>query len=125
MTVGVLTLPWDLHLPQGGQQSVKFLLKNADGITPYPIVGRDFEYVVRADPTDSGIALVSVTTSLNAQGQLTVNTTKSSVVLNLLHAATATLAPGTYYHAFWMDPGQPSAFNWFAGKFFVDPASQP
>lgn len=125
MAVGILTLPWDLRLPQGGQQTVKFLLKQANGITPYDITGRTFEYVVRADPTDTGSPLVQITTALTTQGQLVVDTAKSSVSLNLLSAATAGLSPETYYHAFWMDPGQPSAFNWFAGKFFVDPASQP
>ncbi len=124
MAVGVLTLPWDLHLPQGGQQSINFLLKNADGITPYPITGRTFKYVVRATAADTGTPLVSVTSSANAQGVLTITTAKALVNLQLFSAATSGLTAGTYYHGFWMDPGLSTAFNWFSGKFFVDPAAQ-
>lgn len=125
MSVGVLTTLWDLHLPRGGQQSVNLLLKAANGITPYDITGRAFEYVVRADPNDSGTPLVSITSSLSSAGVLTIDVPKAIVNLTILNPATAALTPGTYYHSFWMEPSQPTAFNWFIGKLFVDPASQP
>lgn len=125
MTIGVLTLPWDLKLPRGGQQGVVFALKQADGIRPFPIAGKTFSYVVRASPADTGTPLINVTTSATTQGQLVVDTTFSTIALSLLSAATSGLTPGVYYHGFWMNPGQTSAFNWFAGKFIVEPVSQP
>jgi hypothetical protein len=125
MAVGILTLLWDMKLPRGGQQSVKFALKTADGITPYPIVGKSFKYAVRNDPEDEGSPLIGITSASTSQGQLTVDTDKSTVTLSMLAAATADLAPGVYYHALWMDPLMTTQFDWFVGKFILQPATQP
>jgi hypothetical protein len=125
VTVGILTLNWDLKLPRGGQQSVRFALKQANGITPFPVNARTFEYVVRPDANGTGTPLVSITSALTAQGQLVIDTVSSIITMNLLAVATSGLTTGNYYHALWMDPGQSTAFNWFAGKFILQPASQP
>lgn len=125
MAVGILTLPWDLKLPRGGQQSVKFALKEANGITPFPIIGKSFKYTVRANAADTGAPLIGITAAQTSQGQLSVDVAKSTVTLSLLSAATVDLTPGVYYHAFWMDPLQTTQFNWFSGKLLIDPASQP
>lgn len=125
MTVGILTLDWDLKLPKGGQQGVKFAMKQADGITSYSLIGKTFEYVVRTDPDGAGTPVIAITTALTTKGQLTVDLAFSIVTLNLLSGATTALNTGTYYHALWMDPGLSTAFNWFAGKFILQPASQP
>jgi hypothetical protein len=125
MPVGILTLPWDLKLPRGGQQSIKFAMKLANGIAPYPVVGKSFKYVIRTDPTEDGVPLVGITEALTSQGQLTVDTVKSTVTMSILAAATADLTPGVYYHALWMDPLMSTQFDWFVGKFILEPASQP
>lgn len=125
MTVGILTLDWDLKLPRGSQQSVRWALKQADGITSYSVIGKTFAYVVRPDPNGVGAPVISLTSALTTQGQLTVDVTFSTVTMNLLAVATSSLSAGTYYHALWMDPGLGTAFNWFAGKFILQPSSQP
>jgi hypothetical protein len=94
---------------------------------PFPITGATWEYVARSTPTDTGTPLIKITTSASAAGLLTVISTASvsSVLLQIYPAATVSLAPGTYYHAMWMDPGTPSALSVFDDLLLIDGAPQP
>lgn len=127
--------PWDLILPCGSQDSWAIdLFADADQTIPYDITGLSWEYAVRADVTDTGTPLISLTTTLSAAGQLQITSTAnlSRVLINLLPAATATLLVGpppveqrTLHHALWSNPGTTSAQCWFAGRFTVQGTSQP
>jgi hypothetical protein len=122
--MGGLNNGWDAVVPTGSAMSKAFTLANDDG-TPYSISGLTWEYVVHADPADA-TPVISVSTTPNAQGSLTVTTSPmSQVALSLLHAATATLPPSVYRHALWSNPGLPSALCWFQGTLTVARVAQP
>ena len=85
---------------------------------PFPVAGATWEYVVRSSATDLGTPLVKVTTTVSAAGLITVTSTASvsQLLLAIYPAATATLAPGTYFHAMWMNPALSSALPLFGGS---------
>lgn len=115
---------WDTMVLAGSVMNNAFALTNDDG-TPYNVSGLTWEFVVHADPED-GTPLISVSTTPNAQGSLTVTTSPTSQVsLSLLHAATAALPPGVYSHALWSNPGLSSALCWTQGQFTIKPVAQP
>lgn len=116
---------WTLQAIVGSlkQYTFTFTLANA----PYPIAGATWEYVVRAMAGDTGAPVLSITTSPTGNGQLTVTATASlsQVALTLLPAATVSLAPGTYSHGLWMNPGTSSAFTWLSGSLILAANPQP
>jgi len=96
--------------------------------TPYPITGATWEYVVRANATDVGTPLIDITTTPTSAGLITVTSTGSlsQVLLAIYPPATATLTPGSFYHALWMWPGNStSAFTWVTGQLVVQGNPQP
>lgn len=100
----------------GGQWKQGYALTNQDG-TPIDLTNSTLEFVVRpyvGDLTEP--ALISVSTTSNAQGQITVTGNVVLVVLN--SAATALLGLGQRPYALWQNPGQPSATPWVAGTVF-------
>lgn len=124
------TNQWNLRMPAGTLQQwyTTFTTGAPGGTTPYRITGSTWEYVARTSQTDvSEPPLVSVTTTLTSQGVLlvTASATVSNVLLQLYPAATAALAPGTYYHSFWQDPGTESAYCWWTGLLLIDGNPQP
>ena len=121
---------WTLFLAAGSSADVTFTFTTTDpgGTTPYPISGDTWEYVVRETAGSSGGPLISVTTSASAAGLITVTATSavSQALLALYPAATATLGAGSYSHAFWQNPGNPTtAFCWMLGTLTVTGAAQP
>jgi hypothetical protein len=121
---------WTLFLAAGSSADLTFTFTTADpgGITPYPISGATWEYVVRPTATSTGTPLISVTTSLTAAGLITVTSTSSvsQVLLALYPAATAALAPGAYAHALWMNPASSTtAFTWASGVLTITGNPQP
>ena len=116
-------------MPAGSAQDYCFTFEATApfSTTPYPISGATWEYVVRATPTASGTAVISLTTSPNSQGFLTVTATASlsQVLMSLYPSATASLAPGTYYHTLWQNPGSGTAYTWFTGLLQVQGNPQP
>jgi hypothetical protein len=122
--MGGLSNGWDAVIPAGSALDTAFTLTNSDG-TAYNVSGLTWEYVVHADPADAN-PVISVTTTPNSQGSLTVTTSPATqVALNLLHVATATLAPAVYRHALWSNPGQPDALCWIQGTLTVASVAQP
>ena len=87
----------------------------------------DWEYVVRPTATDSGSALISVTTTANSQGVITIvsATATPQLLLTLYPAATASLAPSQYAQALWSEPGTSSAFTWLSGALVIQGNPQP
>lgn len=118
---------YTLQMPAGSEVSQGFTFTAAypTYTIPYPLEATEWEYVVRATPTSGGSPLISVTTTANSQGALTVTVGSGLVVLTLLPAATASLAPGPYYHALWEYPGTSSAFTWWTGLLIVEGNPQP
>jgi len=95
---------------------------------PYPITGATWEYVVRSTATSSGSPLFSITTTSSANGLITATSTASlsQVLLAVYPPATASLTPGSYSHALWMDPGNSTAaFTWVTGQMVVQGNPQP
>ncbi|HTQ88662.1 MAG TPA: hypothetical protein VMK84_04135 [Streptosporangiaceae bacterium] len=123
------TRPWSLRMPAGslGEWVFGFTTTAPGGTTPYTITGATWEYVARTSATDVSTPLIDITTTATIQGVLTVTATAtlSQVQLTLSPVATATLTPGTYYHAFWMNPGTTGAFCWLSGQLFIDGNPQP
>lgn len=117
--VSVATPSWTLRMPQGTLQQWTFTFTEPGPAgVPYPISGATWEYVVRANAADTGVPLISITTALTSAGQITVTATASlsQVLLDILPAATAPLAPGTYAHALWINPSTSSQVVWFEGS---------
>lgn len=88
------------------------------GVTPYSISGATWEYVARVSQTDATVPpAVKITTTLSVAGLITVTSTAalSQVQLQFYGAATASLAPGTYWHALWMNPGGTTPVPIFGG----------
>lgn len=123
---------WTLRMPAGSLQQWLFTMTTAapPGNVPYPISGATgWEYIVRTSATDTTPGgVVSITTTVGTPGVLTVTGTalQSSVLLDMYPAATATLAPGTYFHALWESPGTPAqAYAWFTGSLIIEGNPQP
>ena len=130
MALSLATSAWTLRMPAGSLQQFQFTFTEpAPASTPpYPIAGATWEYVARVSPTDLTVPpLIKITTTPSAAGLLTVTSTAvlSQVLLQMYPAATATLTPGTYSHALWMDAGMASAFSWFTGLLLIDGNPQP
>lgn len=94
---------------------------------PYPITDATWEYVARTSATDLSTPLIDITTTANSAGLITVTSTSSvsSILLDIYPAATASLTPGTYFHALWMNPGTNSAVTWFTGSLIIEGNPQP
>jgi len=120
--------PWTLRMPAGSQQQWNFTFTTTapGGATPYPISGKTWEYVVRTTATDTGAPLIDITTLVSGYGQIAVTATAalSQILLTVTPAATASLTPGTYWHALWMNPG-PAQFTWLTGNLIIQGNAQP
>jgi hypothetical protein len=119
--------PWTLTMQQGSAQEWNVTLTVPGipgGTTPYNISGATWEYVVS---DQAYTKLFSVTTTVNTQGILTVTSTAvlSQVTIALYSAATATLAPGTYFHVLWLDPGTSGAIAVAGDRLIIEGAPQP
>ena len=87
-------------------------------ITGTDLTGLAWEFVIRPNVTDTAVTpLVKVTTTVSAQGQITVNTATGAVQVVLTPAATALLGKGARPYSLWSNPGQTSATAWCAGVF--------
>ena len=129
MAVSNSVLSWTLQMNAGSLQQYNFTLTvpGPFATTPWPLSGVTWEYVARTSATAGGSPLIEITTSASAAGLLTVTSTASlsQVLLAMYPAATASLAPGTYYHALWADPATPSALAVFSGLLQVEGTPQP
>lgn len=123
--------PWTLRMAAGSLQQwlFEFTTTAPGGATPYPIGGATgWEYVARPSATDVTVPpMIDITTTPSTAGVLTVTSSSSasSVLLNMYPAATASLTPGTYYHALWESPGGSTAFCWATGLLIVEGNPQP
>ena len=117
--------PWNLNLPAGSYQAWNFSLTIAGTLLPFPLAATSWEYVVRTTQTDTGAPLIRITTAPSASGLITVTASTGTVLLEIYAAATAALAPGTYYHTLWMNQGLTDAVAWVTGPFIVTGNPQP
>lgn len=86
--------------------------------TGVDITGLSWEFVIRPTVTDTAQpALVKVTTTVSAQGQITVNTGAGTVQVVLTPAATTLLGKGARPYALWSNPGTTTATSWCEGVF--------
>ena len=122
-------IPWTLLMPAGSQQDWTFYFTTSapGGTTPEPISASAWEYVVRTSATDVGTPVAKLTTTAGTPGVLNVTATAatSSVQILMYPAATATLTPGTYFHALWENPGGTAATTWATGSLIVQGNPQP
>jgi hypothetical protein len=114
-------------MPIGSLQEWLFTFTVPSTGAPFPIVVSPWTYVCRTTATDTGPALIEVTTTLGAEGQVVVTSTASvsSAQLNLTPAATVSLAPGNYFHSLWMQPSTSSAYTWWTGNLVLVGNPQP
>jgi hypothetical protein len=114
-------------MPIGSLQEWLFTFTVPSTGAPFPIVVAPWTYVVRTNATDTGPALIEITTTLGAEGQVVVTSTASvsSAQINLTPAATVSLGPGNYSHALWMDQGTSAAYTWFTGNLVLVGNPQP
>jgi hypothetical protein len=122
---GPAPLTWALTTPAGSAAQYEITLTLADGITPYPIGGATWEYVVRISAGDTGTPLLSITTVPSSAGVITVETSPESVVTLTLYPAATAAIYGTYRHSLWMNPGTPQAFAFILGSLVAAAAPQP
>ncbi|MET9222329.1 hypothetical protein ABZX65_26685 [Streptomyces sp. NPDC003300] len=93
-----------------------FTITDAAGVVD--LTGLGWEFVIRPNTTDITVpALVSVTTTPSAQGQIDVTPLQGIVTVTLTPAATALLGQGSRPHALWSNPGQDDALCWCEGRF--------
>lgn len=120
------TAEWNLAVTAGSLATQVIGLTNPDG-SPWDIAGDTWEYTVRTTASGTGMPLLTVTTTANADGVLDVTATasQSQVLLTLYPAATAGLNPGTLFHALWANPGSPSAVAVAAGELTISAVAQP
>ena len=122
---------WTLRMPAGSYQAwtFDFTIPQAASSPPYPVTGATWLYVARTSQADtSQPPLIQIGTSYSAQCLITVTATASvsRILLEIYPAATAALAPGTYYHALWMDSDyEGRAFTWFSGSLLIEGNPQP
>jgi hypothetical protein len=101
----------------GSQWRQTFTLTNADG-SPIDLTGMAWEFVVRPNVTDATVpALVSVTTTGTAQGQIDVTPLAGTVTVTLTPAATTLLGNGSRPHALWSNPDTDTQTVWAEGRF--------
>lgn len=132
MANSTTVVPWNLTIPAGSLVQYTFTFSTVDPstgqTTPYTITGATWEYVVRTSATDTtpgGVFNLTTTPSVNGSLQITSSSTLSQALLTINPGATATLAPNTYYHALWMNPGSATAYTWVTGSFVVVGNPQP
>lgn len=93
---------------------------------PVDLTGLGWEFVIRPNTTDAGIAApVSVTTTPGAQGQITVAPLAGTVTVTLTPAATRAIGPGSRPHALWSNPDTDTAICWCSGTFIAQPVANP
>jgi hypothetical protein len=82
------------------------------------VTGWTWEFVIRPTVSDTASpALVQVTTTVSAQGYITVNTVTATVMVVLNPAATSLLGKGARPYALWSNPGTTTATAWVDGVF--------
>lgn len=117
---------WAANGSAGSQWVQSFTLTNDDG-TLMNIVGKAFEFVIRASATDtSPTPLAKVSSSAaTAQGYITVTTATSSVQVVLSPTTTAGIPSAGPWHALWMDPGLADQTEILYGPFYCQAAPTP
>jgi hypothetical protein len=94
--------------------------------TGVDITGLAWEFVIRPTVTDiAQPALIEVTTTATAQGQITVDTAAGTVQVVLTPAATSVLLKGARPYTLWSNPGTTSATAWCEGVFNSTLVSAP
>jgi hypothetical protein len=125
----ISTRTWTLEMPAGSLQqwTFTFTVPAPGGTAPWPFTRASWEYVARVSATDTGAPLIQLTDALGTFGVIVVTSTAtlSQLLLEIYPGATEPLAPGTYYHALWMNPGSTSALCVFDGLLIIDGAPQP
>ena len=124
------TVPqYTLNMPAGSVQELActFVVNNPATVTPWPITGFTWEYVVRESAAPGASLVFEITTTSSASGVIAITDTASvsQALLSVYPAATAALTPGTYFHALWSNPGETSAYAWFSGSLIVTGSPQP
>lgn len=121
-------LTWTLTMPAGSQVQRNFSFTVPGTGAPYNTSGLSWEYVARPTATDlTSPALISVTTTPNSQGVITVLSTTATpqLLLTLYPAATVNITPGQLYHTLWSSPGSSNAFTWVTGNLIIAGNPQP
>lgn len=114
----------DVTSPQASAWSYTYGLQNSDG-TPMNIIGKTFEFAIRRAVTDTGTPVLMVNQTLTQNGQIIVNTTASTVQVNLTATGTATLVHGGGVYTLWMNPGQSDATALVVGTFYAPQVVAP
>lgn len=117
---------WAANATAGSQWVTSFTLTNDDE-TLMNIVGKSFEFVVRASATDtSPTPLAKVTSSAaTAAGYITATAATSSLQVVLSPTATAGIPPTGSWHSLVMDPGLPDQSVVLSGPFYCQTAPTP
>lgn len=98
--------------PAGSQWAQTFRMPDTD------ITGLTWQFTIRTHATDTGQpALVEVTTTVGAQGWITVDTVARTVQVVLAAAATAALGKGARPYVLWANPGTGQDTAWVEGIF--------
>lgn len=116
---------WAANADAGFQWVESFTLTDDDG-NLMNIVGRSFEFVVRASRTDTSPTPVAKVSSsgATAQGYITVTAATSSLQVVLSPTATAGIPPTGAWHSLVMDPGPAQSLQ-LSGPFYCQPAPAP
>lgn len=109
----------------GSQWQQTFTLTDSTG-TPLDLTGLAWEFVIRPSVTDATApALVQVTTTASAQGQIAVTPLTGTVTVMLTPAATGPLGKGARPYCLWSNPGTTTAICWVEGVFKTQLVATP
>lgn len=115
--MAALSNQWNAQAAAGSQWAQAFQLVNDDG-TPVNVTGWTWEFVIRPNVNDAASpAQVQVTTTVNAQGYITVDTVTATVMVVLNPAATTLLGKSAKPYTLWSNPGTTTALAWVDGIF--------
>lgn len=105
----------------GSQLNQTYQFYNDDG-TLMDITNKTFEFVIRTDPSQTGITVpvVSVnSTSSTASGFITVTTSTSTLLVTVSASAMASLSQQMYVYTLWMDQNLADATALVNGSLFA------
>lgn len=106
----------------GSQFNQTYQMYNDDG-TLMNITNKTFEFVIRTDPSQTGItvpvASVNSTTS-TASGFITVNTLTSTILVTVAATTMAALTQQMYVYTLWMDQNLADATALVNGTMFAE-----
>lgn len=120
--MGILPNAISLLAPVGSQLNQSYQLLNDNG-TLMNITNKTFEFVIRTDPSQTGVStpVASVNSTVStASGFITVTTNTSTLLVTVSATVMKTLTQQQYFYTLWMDQNLADATALVTGTLFAE-----